>query len=69
MQLSVLRFDPLYLFGLLGYRTCKSNYNLLRTAGVRRYSYELNAENRVTGMTITDTTDNAILYKYAIDYY
>ncbi len=69
LEQSVLRFDPLYLFGLLGYRTCKSNYNLLRTAGERRYTYELNDENRVTGMTITDTTDNAILYKYSFEYY
>lgn len=69
MELSVQRFDPLYLFGLLGYKTCNANYNLLRTAGERRYTYETNTENRVTGMTITDTTVNAILYKYSFDYY
>ncbi|MBK9330754.1 MAG: hypothetical protein IPM95_15970 [Sphingobacteriales bacterium] len=69
MEQSILRFDPLYLFGLLGYKTCNANYNLLRTAGERRYTYETNSENKVTGMTITDTTVNAILYKYAIDYY
>ena len=69
MEHTILRFDPLYLFGLLGYKTCNANYNLLRTAGERKYTYDLNAENSVTGMTITDTTDNAILYKYSLEYY
>lgn len=66
---STLSVDPLYVYGLMGYSACKPNYNLLDQVGDRKYSYLFDENNRVSGMTITDTLTDQVLYQYRLTYY
>lgn len=67
--LDYLQFDPLYVYGLMGYTACKPNHNLLDQVSDRKYSYLFDENNRVSDMAITDTLTDQVLYQYRLTYY